>query len=350
MLSSALSALIVLGGAASGAAPQAVEKDRSAWHRVEPSVASIVQGNQDLGSAALVSGKGLFLTHLGAVYGRTVKARLSNGEMVEMTLKASDEPTQLAVLQASDWIKTAKPLTPVDGELKSGDRLLAIRSGSILRAQFVSGTRYGVVAPSQRLMQLSEISFEAASDQVDGALVMTPDGRLVGFLNATLRSNNEAELSRPMNSVTSDTQGLVPMAKGAASRMARKFGPADMTVAYTASPVALERALDSLLRGKGVDRPSIGVNVKNAEGGGALIDSVAPGSEAEQAGLQPGDVVIEIDGAKIEKQVDLAKAIMDQEIGSSIRMKVRRGRWTLTVPVRVGSKSQKPPLRPESAI
>lgn len=352
MLSSALSALIVLGGAANGVAPQAVEKDRAAWSRVVPSVASILRGNQDLGSAALVSSKGLFLTHLGAVYGDRIRARLSNGEIVEMTLKASDEPTQLAVLQASDWIKTAKPLAPVDGELKPGDRVLAVRSNAIMRAQFVTGTRYGVVAPSQRLMQLSEISFESPSNQVDGALVVTPDGRLVGFLNATLRANTENALSPTAPDAMAEFRSVQPMAKavGGGGGGARKFGPGDMTVAYTTAPGVLQRAVDSLVRGKGIERPSIGVDVKNAEGGGALIDSVTPGSEADQAGLQAGDIVIEIDGVKISKQVDLAKAVMNQEIGSSLRMKVKRGRWTLTVPVKVGSKSQKAPLRPESAI
>lgn len=327
---------------------QQAAKERSAWQSMEPSVAWIQRDGQSVGSAALVDRKGLFLTHVGAVQGHQVKAKLSDGRTVEMTLKASDEPTQLAVLQASDWIKSAKPIVPVEGELKAGDRLLAIVPGGMIRAQYISGSRFGVVSPSQRLMPLSEISFEAAAERISGALVLTPEGKIVGFLNATLRAEPTQQAMRTQaNDLTATGEAMrAPMPLFATKR---QFGPADMTVAYTTAPSALDRALDSLVRGKSVARPSIGVDVKNAPGGGAQIDAIHPGSGAEEAGLKKGDVVTEINDRPIRDQVDLAKAVMEQQPGASLKIKVKRGRLTVIVPVRVGSKTSKVPVRPESS-
>ena len=130
----------------------------------------------------------------------------------------------------------------------------------------------------------------------------------------------------------------------------KRFGPADMTVAYTAGLVAFQNAVDSLVRGKNVDRPSIGVDVKNAPGGGALVEKVEPGSGAAEAGIRQGDIVIEIEGKTIGDQVDLAKAVMQQPVGSSLRVKVKRGRSVVSLPVRVGSRSGKRVADPEGAI
>ena len=327
-------------------------KERQAWKDMQDSVIQIVRDGRGYGSAALVDSKGLFLTHLGTVYADRVSGRLANGRTVTLYLKSSDGPTQLAVLQAEDWMRSARPLAPASN-LQPGETLLAVLPSGIIRAEFVSGKRYGIVAPSRRLMPLSEISFEAPADLIGGAMVITSTGRLVGFLNAALHPANDANAQiKPMEMRGINGDSVEPMVKAAAGALLapkKRFGPADMTVAYTPAPMAFDKALKSLLRGQDVPRPSIGVDVKNAEGGGALIDLIHAGSSAEEAGLLKGDVVIQIDARRIKDQVDLARAVMDHEIGASMRVKVKRGRQILIVPVRVQSRTGKSPADPASA-
>lgn len=334
------------------------QKEWNSYRVVTPSIVSIVRGQNAVGTAALVDSSGLFLAHLDSVYAKKIMARLSDGRIVTMTLKATDDPTQLAILQADDWIKTAQPLTTATG-LKSGDRLMAVLPSGLIRAEYV-GNKSGLVQKNRRLMPLSEISFEAPADRIGGGMVMTTSGNLVGFLNAALQANTETNIQVRPTQAQSDAspmaasgitqqRDLVPNMKG--MRAASKaVGPADMTVAYTPGPKLLKRTLESLIRGKDVDRPSIGVDVKNSAGvEGALIERIEPGSGADQAGLRVGDVVVEINGQDIRSQMDLARAVMDQPIGANLRVKVKRGQYMMTVPVVVGSKPAKNRLNPGSA-
>jgi putative serine protease PepD len=357
MSSSVLSTVLVIAlFAPSGVEAQMSQKESKAYQSITTSIASIVQGDQAVGTAALVDSSGLFLTHLDSVYAKRIMARLSDGRIVAMTLKTSDDPTHLAILQAEDWVKTARVLKPAE-DLKSGDRLMAVLPTGLIRAEYV-GARSGLVQKTKRLMPLSEISFEAPADKIGGGLIMTPSGALVGFLNATLRANAETNIQiRPSSVAAASDAGPVPSTSRYApdamgsqkSFSSRAQGPADMTVAFTPSTRTLRKTLQSLIRGKDVDRPSIGVDVKNAKQGGALIQKIEPGSAAEAAGLKVGDIVIEIDGKDIADQMDLARVVMDREIGSTLLIKVRRGRTLATYPVVVGSKAGRNHLSPGSA-
>lgn len=64
---------------------------------------------------------------------------------------------------------------------------------------------------------------------------------------------------------------------------------------------------------------------------GAYIDAVDEGSPAEDAGLQPGDIIVSVDGDPINTQLDLAGTIRTKEIGQTVTVEVWRmddnGEW-----------------------
>jgi serine protease Do len=77
-------------------------------------------------------------------------------------------------------------------------------------------------------------------------------------------------------------------------------------------------------------RGRLGVGVADDEEGGARITQVAPKSAAAAAGLHAGDVIVEIDGKKVEDAADLKKSLQDLPKGKAVLAKVRRGdevRW-----------------------
>ena len=69
---------------------------------------------------------------------------------------------------------------------------------------------------------------------------------------------------------------------------------------------------------------------------GALIAEVRPGSAAEEAGIQPGDVVQEINRTPVKRVNDLVAALKNLKTGSSVLLKIdRHGRTqyvALTIP------------------
>jgi putative serine protease PepD len=57
---------------------------------------------------------------------------------------------------------------------------------------------------------------------------------------------------------------------------------------------------------------------------GAFIDTIDEGSPAEEAGLQPSDIIVSVDGEDIATQLDLAGTIRSKEIGDAVTVTVWR--------------------------
>jgi S1-C subfamily serine protease len=69
---------------------------------------------------------------------------------------------------------------------------------------------------------------------------------------------------------------------------------------------------------------------------GALVQQVAPGSPAAQAGIQPGDVIVAADGAPISGENDLLTALVKAAPGATMRLTLNRNGATLAVRVHLG--------------
>lgn len=68
---------------------------------------------------------------------------------------------------------------------------------------------------------------------------------------------------------------------------------------------------------------------------GALIASVDPNAPAGKAGIQPYDVVVEFNGKKIERALDLSDAVSAAQIGSTVKVKLIREGKTRTLDVKI---------------
>ena len=83
---------------------------------------------------------------------------------------------------------------------------------------------------------------------------------------------------------------------------------------------------------------------------GALVQEVTPGGPASRAGLRAGrihtdqgvilggDVIIEVDGEKVEKPEDVAAAISDNRPGESVEVKLYRDNKLVTKRVKLGTR------------
>ncbi len=68
-----------------------------------------------------------------------------------------------------------------------------------------------------------------------------------------------------------------------------------------------------------------------ADARGALVASVEPGSAADKAGLQAGDVVLEVDGRRIADSAELPRIIGEKRPGTQVKMEIWRDGRSRTV-------------------
>lgn len=98
---------------------------------------------------------------------------------------------------------------------------------------------------------------------------------------------------------------------------------------------------DTIVNGGSLDRAYLGVASEPTTDGqpGAVITKVEPGSAADIAGLETGDVVVAIDGEPIKQGSDLAARISTKSPGDRLQVEVERDGATTTIEVTLGAKT-----------
>lgn len=180
-------------------------------------------------------------------------------------------------------------------EYRTGDLVLAVGRDPIGRG--ITANQGILSAAGRQSGRSVQVDARLNYGNVGGPLVDV-DGRLVGM---TCRVNMASAGERGQNS--------------------------GVGFAMISSKIAEE--LPKLKRGDriqgGGGRPYLGVmGDVNYEGKGARLEQVLSGGAAERAGLKPGDIIQEINGAKIANFDDLRMAILKHKIGDTVKVKVLR--------------------------
>lgn len=101
---------------------------------------------------------------------------------------------------------------------------------------------------------------------------------------------------------------------------------------------------DLLIKDGKVDRAMIGVvprNLKPIEKkdlgltGGAMVESVEPGSSADKAGLKKGDIITRIGSEEITSQIDLRNSMLTNKAGSTVKITFQRGKESKSADVKL---------------
>lgn len=108
------------------------------------------------------------------------------------------------------------------------------------------------------------------------------------------------------------------------------------------------RAIDQIIATGRVEYGWLGVNMGDAPRDvnslgtrqGALVSSVFDGSPADRAGIQPGDVIVAVDGLPVREGDDLLNLVTTLEPGDRGRFRLMRGGRTIEVTVRAGSRPE----------
>lgn len=258
------------------------------------------------GSGVIYDSDGLILTAAHVVAGTdTVQVRLSDGTQHQGRVLGGDLGTDIAVVEVDATGLPAAPLA-LDEEVEVGQLAVAIGSpfglDQTVTAGVVSAVNQTVVGRGtfQSLIQTDAPINPGNS----GGALANRHGEVIG-INVSIYSTSGGNIGVGF---------AVPI------------------------DVAYDLAQD-IVAGEPIERAILGIQGTNAEGErpGALVISVQPGSGADEAGIESGDVIISIDGVRVTNIGDLVAQVGAHRPGDTVEVELIRDGETMRLEVTLGS-------------
>tara|TARA_B100002052_G_scaffold225904_1_gene208106 strand:- start:2422 stop:3435 length:1014 start_codon:yes stop_codon:yes gene_type:complete len=83
---------------------------------------------------------------------------------------------------------------------------------------------------------------------------------------------------------------------------------------------------------------------------GALVASVADGSPSDDAGIKPGDIILEFDGKLINEMSELPKIVAATDVGKKVKVKVWRNQREITKEIILGRLETSSDFKPQATV
>lgn len=271
---------------------------------------------RSLGSGFIISEDGYIVTNhhvIGEADKITVRLSLPREEEYQATIVGTDEKTDLALIKID--AKHPLPTLPLgdSAELRVGDWVIAI------------GNPFG-------LEQTVTIGIVSAKGRVIGA------GPYDDFIQ-TDASINPGNSGGPLLNLRGEVVGV--------NTAIFSRGGGNIGIGF-AIPIDLAKTVVAQLRETGtVTRAWLGVMIQAVtpelarsfgleETRGALVAEVTPGSPADQAGLQRGDIIVGFNGTAVRDSRELPALVAQAPVGSQAKVTVLREGKERTFTVTLG--------------
>ncbi len=274
---------------------------------VQPAVVQINVGSEGQGgsgSGFIISEDGYIVTnnHVAGPAGEdgTVEVVFSDGATATGTLVGADAGYDLAVVKVEREGLPTLELGSSDA-VRVGDLAVAIGSPLGLQGTVTSGIVSALERP-----------------------VTAGGAGATSFINAiqTDAAINPGNSGGPLVNGSGDVIGV----NTAIASLSAVGGAAGSIGLGFAIPIdTVERVVNELIETGSSSTPVIGVQLDTTfTGPGARIAQVTPGSGADQAGIQDGDVITAINGDVIEESTELIVSIRSNAPGDSVELTILR--------------------------
>ncbi len=289
---------------------------------------------ESLGSGFIFDDSGLILTNDHVINGASeIAVRLLDERVFSATVVGSDPPTDIAVLQLDfhndndedqDESEDNEPPIPDDlpsvtfgdsDELLVGHWVLAIGNplglASTVTAGIASATGRQVMPPGGQLRFQDFIQTDASINPgSSGGPLVNVNSEVVGIATAMTPDSQGLGFAIPINMVTDILDDLIEH-----GRVERSW--LGVYVAEVTDPLREEFDID--------------------EPGGALITRLVDGGPADGAGIEPGDIVVTIDGNAVEDAHHLAWLAATIGVDRTVDVELYRNEERQTLPLTMGS-------------
>jgi serine protease Do len=271
-----------------------------------PNDDALVQNS--LGSGVVVSKEGHIITNNHVVdQVDEIEVQLSDGRTEKARLIGADDQVDLAVLKIDD--PGVKPLKLADSDtVQAGDFVLAIGNPF----GFDETVTDGIVSSKGRPNRAD----------VFGDLIQT---------NAAINPGNSGG---PLINLHGEVIGINT------AIISRSGGSQGIGFAIPSNTV--RTALESLLKKGRIIRGYLGIQMRVPQTGqpapageGVVVDEIVPGSPAEDARLQKGDVIRKFDGHEVKSFADLRNFVSQADLNKKVDLEIVRGGKSIMVSAQI---------------
>ena len=266
-----------------------------------------------LGSGFIIDEKGIVVTNNHVIQGaEDIVVRVNGDKEFKAKVLGADPGMDIAVLQ----IETDEKFIPVkfgdSDKARIGDWVIAIGNPFGFGGTVTSG----IISARNRSIGLSRyedfIQTDASINQGNsGGPLFNMDGDVIGINTAILGPSGNIGIgfSIPSNNAKRVISQLIEFGE-------TKRGWLGVRIQYVTNEIAEVEKLD---------KPR-----------GALVASVADGSPSDDAGIKPGDIILEFDGKNINEMVELPKIVAATDVGKKVKVKVWRNQREITKQIILG--------------
>ncbi len=314
------------------AAPAPDGSPQAVAQAVLPSVVKInVVGSEGSGSGSgvILSSDGEILTNDHVVEvaadGGQIRVDFNDGTSAPATVVGTDPVTDLAVIQA-EGVSGLVPATLGDSDaLAVGQDVVAIGSPFGLQATVTSG----IVSALNRPVSVGQSS--QGGDSTTYPAIQT---------DAAINPGNSGG---PLVNLDGQVVGINSSIRTSTASLGEEGGSIGLGFAIPISKVI--PIVDQLRNGETPTHARLGVSVSDQadEAGlvsGAEIQEVNPGSAADKAGLQSGDIVLAVDDERISTTEGLVATIRGYRPGDEVTLLIQRDGETSEVQVTLDSDAE----------
>ncbi|XP_059422365.1 serine protease HTRA2, mitochondrial-like [Carassius carassius] len=264
------------------------------------------------GSGFIISSDGLIVTNAHVVANkRGVRVKLTNGETYNATVQDVDQAADIATIK----INAKHPLPTLrlgqSSEVRQGEFVVAMGSPFSLKNTITSGIVSSAQRGSKELgLSNSNIDYIQTDATIDfgnsGGPLINLDGEVIGI--NTMKVTAGISFAIPSDRVRIFLERAADKQKswfGESGSKRRYIG----VMMLTLTPSIIEE-----LKMRDISFPDVSH--------GVLIHRVIIGSPASRAGMKPGDVIVEINGSKVNSSEEIYNAVRTSD---SLNVVVRRG-------------------------
>jgi putative serine protease PepD len=310
---------------------------------VSPSVVSIQvagQTGQGQGSGVVLDAEGHVLTnnHVATAAGTDARIQvvLSDGRLFDdVEVVGLDPATDLAVLRITDPPSDLVPVTVGDSDdVEPGQPVMAV--GNPLGLSDTVTT--GIVSATDRPVTTS--GSESDDPFSGGASAAEPVVTNAIQTDAAVNPGNSG------GALVDASGALVGIPSSIAGTSSGSGQSGSIGLGFAIPVNEAKRIADELIADGSADHAWLGVSLSDgsstaddATRQGAQVEQVTPGTPAEQAGLQQGDVITSVDGESVQGAESLTAQVRERGPGDEVTLGVVRGGQLLDVQVVLGTRA-----------